>query len=159
MAEYAKVEWIDWQQQIIDIIEGPIDRRKIHWIWEQDGNRGKSFLADYIALKYDSIIVDGCRTNTFHQVLKTFEEGKRPNSVILDIPKASEQEHPINYGLLEKLKGKIIFSGKYEGGRIIIPPWHLLVFANQPPNFKKMGVDRFNVIDLNDDSDTEDEID
>ena len=51
-AEYKDVVWKPWQQQVLDIINGPVDKRKVHWFYEIDGNTGKSFLAKYIEWKY-----------------------------------------------------------------------------------------------------------
>jgi len=35
----------EWQGSFINIIEGPIDDRTIHWVYDPIGNHGKTFLS------------------------------------------------------------------------------------------------------------------
>lgn len=37
-----------WQQELADILEGPVNPRHIYWYWEETGNVGKSFMASYL---------------------------------------------------------------------------------------------------------------
>ncbi len=141
---YKNVVWRTWQQDVIDIINGPIDSRKIYWFWEPDGNSGKSFLVKWLFLQYRCILGGGKMADVFHQVTKMFEAGPlAPTLVLLDIPRSSLDY--CNYGAIEKLKDGMVAAGKYDGGQFDFLPPHVLCFANEEPAYEKMSEDRWAV--------------
>lgn len=149
LEKYNEVIWREWQKEIIDIIHEEPDSRTIHWYYEREGNKGKSFLAKYLVLKYDAIISDGKKDNVFNQVklwLDTHEQTEDPKLIILDCPRYNK-EH-INYGVLEQLKNGMIYSGKYEGGICIFNNPHVIIFSNEEPDYEKMSRDRWNVKEI-----------
>lgn len=148
--EYKDVVWRDWQTQIINILEQPIDKRKIHWVVDDIGNKGKSFLCKYIALKYNAIICSGKTGDIFNQVLGWREMNENVLQIppcLVDVPR-SEFSH-INYAAIEQLKNGFLYSGKYEGGKVFGLSPHVFVFANSEPRYSQMSEDRWNVINLN----------
>ena len=40
--------WYPWQQRILNKVQGPTERRKITWVHDAVGNRGKSYLTSYL---------------------------------------------------------------------------------------------------------------
>lgn len=145
---YGNIVWRPWQQQVIDIIEGPIDNRAIHWFWEETGSVGKSFLAKYVSLKYNAIIASGKQNDVFNQVLEWVKKnGRRPRVVIVDCPRSAIEY--IHYGCIEAVKNGMLYSGKYEGGRCIFYTPHVIVFANELPQKKKMSADRWCIWEIN----------
>lgn len=146
---YAEVEWKDWQQDIIDIVEGETDDRTFNWFYETTGNVGKSFLSKYLVLKYDAIIADGKKADVFSQIkiwMDSKEDDVDPKVIVLDIPRTSLEY--VNYGMLEMIKNGMIYSGKYEGGCCIFPPPHLIIFANEKPVMDKISIDRWNIVNI-----------
>lgn len=141
LEEYKDVVWKGWQKEILDIIDGEVDNRKVYWFWEPNGNIGKSYLCKYIALTRHVIICDGKKDNVFNQVNQMIESGGRPDIIIMDIPR-SAQEY-VNYGVLEALKNGMLYSGKYEGGVCIFKTPHILVLANEEPRECEMSADRW----------------
>lgn len=152
LRKYDGVVWRPWQQQIIDIMETEPNSRTINWFWESNGNTGKSFLAKYLYLKYGAIIADGKKDNVFNQVKIYLEGHPRMDIklVILDIPRYNLGYE--NYGVLEKLKDGLIYSGKYEGGVCVFNAPHVVVFANQPPDETRFSEDRWNIVCIDQDS-------
>lgn len=149
--EYGNVIWKNWQQYIIDIIRMEPDTRTIHWIWDECGNIGKSFLCKYLDLKHNAIIASGKSENVKNQVLDWMNRKNRkfmehPKLVVLDIPRSCKDY--INYGILEDLKNGHIYSGKYEGGKCIFSSPHVIVFANRQPERSAMSQDRWNVVKI-----------
>lgn len=140
---YEDVKWKPWQQQCIDIVEGPVDRRKINWFWETEGNKGKTFLADYLSLKYITIRVDGKKCDVLNQLREVYAIGI-PAIVIVDI--ARNEFNCFNPALLEKLQQRFVYSGKYEGDLLPIPDMHVIVFANYEPDPNWWSKDRYNII-------------
>lgn len=144
MIEYKDVVWKDWQQEILDIIPTPADRRTVNWFWEETGKAGKSFLSMFIDWKYKTCIINGKQADVFHS-LKTFidENNDWPEVVIADIPRYNEKY--VCYGTLEKIKDGLMLSGKYESSKIRLKPLHLFVFANFEPITGLLSEDRWNV--------------
>lgn len=152
--EYSDVKWHDWQQEILDIINGPVDKRKVYWYWSREGDIGKSFLARYISLKYDSIIASGKTNDIFNQTLTWRNNHPRDLQlppVILDIPKSEYGR--CNYASIEALKNGFLYSGKYEGGKVHGKSPHLIVFANREPKIDELSEDRWVIRDLSSEGD------
>lgn len=143
--EYANVQWKQWQQDIINLVESKPDSRSINWFYEPTGHVGKSFLCKYLCLKYDCILADGKKDNVLNQVKTFIDENpdKDPTVILLDVPRVSQDY--INYGVIEQLKNGCVYSGKYEGGQLLFEHPHVIVFANEPPETTKMSRDRWKI--------------
>lgn len=149
LEKYNSVNWYDWQKKIIDLVETIPDDRTINWYWEEEGNKGKSFLAKYLVLKYDAIISDGKKDNVFNQIkgwLDSHNETEDPTLVILDCPRYNNEY--INYGMLEQIKNGMIYSGKYEGGQCLFESPHIIIFSNYEPDVENMSLDRWNIVPI-----------
>lgn len=147
--EYNNVTWKPWQQKVIDIIQGPKNSRTIHWIWEPDGNTGKSFVSKFIYCKYTSINGDGKKADIAYKIRDWQKENDEadPDIILIDCPRDSLEY--LNYSMLEKFKDGLFSSPKYESCDILfeyIP--HVFVFANEEPDYSKVSMDRWNVIKI-----------
>jgi len=143
LEEYKGVEWKEWQQDVLDLIDGKPDNRSIHWYFDRVGNIGKSYLTKYIALTRNVVICDGKKNDIYNQVNVCIENKKQPKIIILDIPRSSQDF--VNYGVIEKLKDGMIYSGKYEGGVCIFPAPFVICFANHGPDKEQMSTDRWKI--------------
>lgn len=143
---YSKVVWRDWQKEIIKMVEGPTNERRINWIYEPVGGVGKSLLASYLSWKYDAILSEGKKADVFNQVLTHSLTHTFLDVVICDVPRTAMDY--FQYGVIEKLKDCCLYSGKYEGGKWEQPrdrSPHIICFANTPPERAKMSKDRWMV--------------
>lgn len=143
---YDNIIWKPWQKAIIETINENPDNRTINWIWEEQGNVGKSFLCKYLAIKYDAIICEGKTNDILNQINIHIENNKEPKVILIDSPRC--HENYINYSCIEKVKNGLIYSGKYEGGVCVFPCPHVIVFANHEPNEDKMSGDRWKIINI-----------
>ena len=143
---FDDVKWYPWQQNILDILKTKPNRRTIHWFWESEGNKGKSFLSEFLFLSEKALIING-KTNDIFNAVKTYIDVNKeyPSIIIGDIPRDNREY--ITYGTLEKLKDGVFNSGKYEGGQIWLPPLHLICLANFEPSQTKISKDRWNIIE------------
>lgn len=147
LAEYDNIVWKDWQQQIIDIVKEGGNERQINWVYDQQGNNGKTFLRRWLCLTRECILADGKKDNIFNQFkVKCIDEDKRVDICILDIPRCNEKW--MNYGVIESILDRHIYSGKYEGGEIWLPKMTVIVFSNFMPNMEECTEDRWNIIEL-----------
>jgi hypothetical protein len=146
---YTNIIWKDWQKKIIDILESEPDARSIYWVYDPIGNKGKTFLAKYIAIKYDALICSGKTNDIFNQLNNWRNDNKNTAQIppcIVDITR-SEFCH-CNYAALEAVKTGLVYSGKYEGGTIIGTAPHVIVFANYMYDETKMSEDRWKLIEI-----------
>lgn len=154
LSKYDNVIWKKWQRIVLNILTTKPDSRKIHWLWNKEGNIGKSFLCNYIDLKYDAIICTGKSTDIFNQAytwrMNNLEIDQIPPCLI-DIPK-SESNHKVPYDAIEQLKNGSLYSGKYEGGKVKGESPHIFIFANYAPDISMLSKDRWVIIDLNGES-------
>lgn len=150
LKKYDGVTWYEWQAKIIELVDSKRTERDIVWVRDSVGNKGKSYLAKFLVLKYDAIISQGKSADVFNQVKQWLEEHPEadPSLCVLDVPRSSFGF--LNYGLLEQLKNGCLYSGKYEGGKCLFDPPHVVVFANMLPKDGEFSDDRITLIDLDD---------
>jgi len=142
--EYEKVDWKCWQKEIIKEVEKKCDDdRKINWIWDDDGNTGKSYLTKYLMRVENALVVEGKKSDIFYQIAKRREESLSVPLVIIDVPRSSFNN--ISYSAIECIKNGLISSGKYEGGQYTFKSPHVYVFANCEPDVRKFSKDRWRI--------------
>ncbi len=151
--EYDNIEWKSWQKKIIETVSKPCENdRTINWIWDSKGKTGKSFLTKYLMKVENALVVDGKKTDIFHQIAKR-QEIKKPgdipiavNLIIIDVPRSAFNN--ISYNAIESIKNGLISSGKYEGGQYTFKSPHVYIFANSRPDKSKFSKDRWRVTKL-----------
>lgn len=133
----------DWQKEIINIIEQEPDDRKIYWIWERQGGRGKTSFCKYLSVKYQAILLTGKSADMKYAIA---ELGEYPRVVLIDCPRSMMDY--ISYPGIEEIKNAYFFAGKYESRQVIGNPPHLFIFANAPPEFDKLSQDRWEIKEI-----------
>lgn len=142
-----------WQASLLRILEAPVDPRAVMWYWEEQGNKGKSFMARYLASMHGALILEaGRKVDLAHIIVTTIP---MPRIVIFDLartaaPSDEGKSSPMDvvYSLMESLKNGYIVSTKYESKGLSFPVPHVLVFANFHPDESKMSFDRWMVIKI-----------
>ena len=133
-----------WEKEIIEMISEEPDDRTIHWYWEPDGGVGKTAFCKYLVVKHHAVILSGKGNDCKYGIVKYHEEnGVYPELIIYDVPRCNLNY--ISYDALESIKNGLFFSGKYESGQVVMNCPHLLVFANEEPEYEKMSRDRWRV--------------
>lgn len=136
--EYKEAKWKPWQQAVLDLKR---EDRKIHWYWDLEGNKGKTYLAKYLACKKGTVVCSGKKGDIFNQVNTCIQNGIKPEILIADISRS--EFNKISYTALEQVKNGMLYSGKYEGGLCIFPSPIVVVFANALPDNTKLSTDRW----------------
>lgn len=138
-------DFYPWQQQINSELIVEADDRKIVWLWENEGNVGKSQFAKWLVVKRSAIILSGKTADVFHGIKEYLNanNGQGPDIVILDIPRSMLEY--VNYQALEKVKDGCFFSGKYEGGMCVFNSPHIIVMSNARPDESNMSLDRWDI--------------
>lgn len=130
-----------WQEAILEELQGPIHPRKIYWVWEEHGNRGKSVFCKYLAVRHSATILDSAGFKDIAQALP-----EQPRIIVFDF--ARSMDGKINYRAIEKCKDGMMFSGKYESKMKIFNIPHVICFANWKPDIEAMSKDRWEIIEL-----------
>lgn len=139
--EYAEVSWLPWQQNILSFLAAKPHPRQIHWYYDRDGGKGKSFLTRYLlSHKNAFLITGGSKTDIFHAY-------QNEPVVIMDLPRDFQGKEYI-YDVMENFKNGQFLSTKYNSMMKVFPKPHVLVFANFMPEFNALSADRwdFNAI-------------
>lgn len=132
----------DWQQAVLDIVNGPVQPRLIYWFVDLKGNAGKTTFALYLTREFGAYYTTGGK----HDRLYHSYGGE--SIVIFDFARTVEDVVP--YGCIENLKNGV--APRMYGEKILILPEEkkpfVFVFANFPPNTSTMSEDRWNIINL-----------
>lgn len=134
-------EFYDWEKTLIKIIDEKPDDRTIYWVWGKNGCNGKTTFQKWIGTHYKScMILEGKGADMKNGIVQFYNDTKRfPRIILVNIPKSVEH---VSWGGLEQIKDMCFYSGKYEGGTIIGPCPHLIVFSNQEPPYDKYSENR-----------------
>lgn len=141
LPELSEKELHSWQTDIVNICNTIPDKRIIHWFWDSEGNSGKTTIAKYLTFFYNAVPLRG-KTN---DILFCAAE-HRSNIYIFIAPRSNEDYFP--YEGLELIKDGYYMCPKYESKPVCRSSPHVFVFANFEPNYMKLSVDRWHVIQI-----------
>lgn len=129
-----------WQHDLNELVEGEPDSRKIAFVVDPEGNKGKSWLTAYWYSKRSDVqrLSIGKRDDL------AFAIDCSKSLFVFDIPRG--QLEFLQYSVLEQLKDRMVFSPKYESTtKILRKTPHVVVFTNEEPDYNKMTADRYDV--------------
>jgi len=133
-----------WQTACLNICQQPATGRKLHWFWENVGNVGKSYMARYLVLHHQAVIVRSMKkADMLHWLSKTIGDSK---IVVFDLTRSTEAGAvEVVYEVIEQILDENISSGKYDSQTVWFEKLHVLVFANFEPNRSTMSADRWDI--------------
>lgn len=135
-----------WQSKCVDMINNTNDR-EIIWIYESDGNTGKSAFCKYMCVHQNAIILSGKGADMKHGVCSYVDKhGTFPELIILDIPRSCADY--VSYTGIEEIKNGCFFSNKYESSMVVGNCPAMLCFSNSMPDTSKMSEDRWTIIEI-----------
>lgn len=131
-----------WQELICEILKGEPDPRAIHWVWEPDGNIGKSALVKHLCLVMPGVLpVGGKAADMKHLIHGWLQAKKVLSAVLIDLTRSREQF--LSYEGIEDIKNGLFVNTKYETAVCIFDPPHIVIFANWPPRLEALSADRW----------------
>lgn len=132
----------DWQQDLYNDLKAKPDKRTITFIVDSEGNRGKTWFAQYYCdLHSDATILEPGKKHDMTYAL--------PDSLrVLFINCTREQCEYLSYSFLESCKDGWVFSPKYESRNKRYSAMHVVVLMNQSPDLEKLSRDRYKIIEL-----------
>jgi hypothetical protein len=132
-----------WQIRVNGIVDGEPDDRKVIFVVDPEGNKGKSWLTRYWLTHRGGtqFLSVGKRDDLAYAV----KQG--PDLFVFDIPRGNMQF--LQYSVLEQLKNRVIFSTKYQSQTKILPSnVHVVVFSNEAPDMESLTNDRYKIINI-----------
>lgn len=147
---FASASLKPWQQALLDVVDAEVNPRKIHWLWESNGNVGKSWMAKYLmALRGAVLMTPGKKADM------AYVYSKNPSKIVIfDLSRTTApsegKEHFLDgvYSLAEDLKNGMITSYKYDSTNVLTTGCHVIFFANYLPDMTKWSDDRYFITHL-----------
>lgn len=130
-----------WQANLQDICLGPANDRTVIWIYDPEGNAGKSKFTKLMAYRYQAAFMAYSKTSDLINLAYKSDA----SIFIFDLTRAK----PLDiggqdlYAALESIKNGMLVNTKYETGTKLFMPPHVLVFANCKPDMSKLSQDRW----------------
>lgn len=130
----------DWQQTLYGDLIRPPDNRKIIFIVDHDGNKGKSWFAHYYCNLHENgqVLLPGKKADMAYLLDPT------SRVVFIDAPRSKQGEF-IQYDFLEDVKNGYVFSSKYESRIKHLQAVHVVVMMNETPDDHKLSRDRYDI--------------
>lgn len=129
-----------WQEDLQSYLGETPDDRSIRFYVDPEGGHGKSWFCQYLLTRLDGVQVlgPGKRDDLAHVI------DVRTKVFLINVPRGNMEF--LNYGLLESLKDRMVFSPKYESCmKILLYEPHVIVFTNEEPDMEKMTADRYDI--------------
>lgn len=123
-----------WQMDLSTLLQQEPNARTVIWRWEPVGNTGKS----HFALNYqpeESFTITGGK----HADIQYAYKGQR----IVFFDWARKQMETFPYNLVEQFKNGYFLVTKYESTPFRFHPPHVVIFANEQPEFGALSGDRW----------------
>lgn len=132
-----------WQQRLVNLLESPADDRKVIFVVDENGNSGKSWLTRYLITEREDVQIFGVGKRD--DLAYAIDETKR--IFMFDVTRGGMEF--IQYGVLEMIKNRIVFSPKYMSkSKYIRSNAHVVVFCNEQPDRNAMTQDRYKIINI-----------
>jgi len=137
-----------FQQKILDSIQTEPDDRTINWVYNPEGNGGKSKLAKYIEHYKLGITVE---FGTPQQIKSALIVEGPQRAYLVDIPRTIGKAESVNdvINVLEHLKNGLVKSYMYgKAAKMFMEPPHVWVFSNMLPDRTRLSQDRWQIWQL-----------
>lgn len=141
-----------WQEHLTSVLEQKPDPCKILWVWDQVGGQGKTTMCKHLLTlsgnNYYVLRTSGGRKDFGTLVKTAIDSGWTGHCIIFDLPRSAVTDEI--YEPLEQVKDGLITATKYQGGTIIIPTPHVVVFANFLPEVGRLSAYKWELLKLQD---------
>ena len=126
-----------WQKMVLNALSQQ-NNWEVLWVFDYDGNSGKTELSRYLMLKLNYQILKPAETHDMCGLIDS-----RCNGYAFDLPRTDYSKLNEFFSLIEDLKGKFLLSTKYKGTIKTPKSNKIVIFANQLPNLELLSMDRW----------------
>lgn len=130
----------DWQATLNGDLNLEPEDRKVIFLVDLEGNKGKSWFSHYYASLHDNvqILLPGKKADMSYALDSTIRV------LFIDAPRSKQGEY-LQYDFLEDVKNGFVFSSKYESRNKSLQKCHVVVNMNEHPDMSKLSNDRYDV--------------
>jgi hypothetical protein len=137
------------KEEIKNLVQGPVDPRKVHWFWEKEGNISKTWITKYLAVHEDACFLDGGKKS---DLAHTYSKSKA-KCVMFNLSRTIQKEGdycPMDamYAFIENVKDGMIISPKFDLRTFLTMGSTVIIFANFALNQTKLSRDRWVIREL-----------
>lgn len=127
------IDYTPWQEQLKEVLDGPVQRRKIYWVWSRDSEQGKSTFASHLAAEMGSdLFMRGCP-----RMMDTLYLYKRHKVIWFDLPRQTplDADFTSQIEALSDMRDHVS-TKYYVCTKVVIA--HIVVSCNRPPPYEKL---------------------
>ena len=146
---YNGIELRPWQKHLCEFVDSPVHPRQVVYIHESTGGVGKSFMAGYLQVMKNAVVLQPARKADLLYILSKYVRDPTCNTVVFDVS-CSNAEYGMSvvYTVAEHLKDGRFLVTKYQSDQFAFKPKHVIIFSNEPPDLSAMKSDRWTVCHL-----------
>ena len=134
-----------WQERIMQLFIGPIHKRNIYVILDEEVGSGKSALQKAMAARFRNKVLTMANGKSTDMAYIA-KNGGRYSCVQMNV--ARMQTSTLNLGFLEQLKDGLYCNMKYKGSLVEKETPHVFMYTNTEPVWEDLTVDRWQIIHL-----------
>lgn len=132
-----------WQRDILEKINEEPNERTVLWVYEEEGNVGKSAFTKWAVVNKNALFCNGGKAQDILNLCFNHDM-ETSNLIIWDMPRANKGL--ISYTAIESIKNGLICNTKYETGVKVFNPPHILIFSNyMPQDIDQLSKDRWEI--------------
>ncbi len=134
-----------WQMKLFEHIKGKPHPRKVIWIFDYEGNVGKTSFAKHLMITQpkQTLYFMGKSADCKCALAKFIERHKQVDQVIFGFSR--QVENFVSYQAIEEIKDGLCFNTKFESCSLVFDIPHVIIFANFPPDKSKLSADRWSI--------------
>lgn len=139
-----------WQRFLRGLLDKPADNRTIYWVYDLRGSNGKTTFGRWIASETSCYFTGVARAD------RNYHSYDGETTVIYDVPRHGDEQPGelggkgvgFPYPQLEKFKDGHLPAGMFGTAPKHFPSPHVVVLANFEPDFSRLTIDRWVLLDL-----------
>lgn len=136
-----------FQKSLRDIITGPVDGGKIHWVYDPEGQLGKTEFLRYMNVKHGVPFTYGGKCadiiNLVYNAREYMENTDRA-ALIYNFGRDTDMDK-VSYKSMEQVSDGCISNSKFEAGCFVCNKPHVVVLANGLPDRSRLTESRWKI--------------
>lgn len=138
----------NWQQELHDELVKEPDDRHITWIYDEEGNSGKTAFGKWMEDLYPEKFIYTTDLGTTRDAAtiigNALQNGWEAWGMFINLSRTAEN-HDRMYSYIEELKDGRVTAQKYNGRVIRFDSPHIVIFANWMPKISNLSADRWKI--------------
>lgn len=134
-----------FQLSIRKLLTGPVMPNKIHWVYDNKGQIGKTEMVRYMYVNHGVPFAYGGKSSDIMNLVfnnRPYFTSKDNAAMIFNFTRVTDPER-ISYSSLEQISDGAIVNTKFECGCFVCNKPHVMVFANCLPLFDSITLSRW----------------